>query len=131
MNFFQARSSSRSEEKDMTSAPTIGAQPPKVMTFFMIGLRSPCTVTYEAIWITESSFASGKWPCTRLALAQRRASASEEHAHLAARALDVDRENAKLAQAAVFSLGGVAHELVVHNIDFKLREAVRHGIREQ
>ena len=65
MNFFQASSRSRSEEKDMTSAPTMGAQPPSVMTFFMIGLRSPCTVTYEAIWMTESSFASGKWPCTR------------------------------------------------------------------
>ena len=61
--FFHAMSSSRSVAKDMTSAPTMGAQPPSVMTFLMSGLRSPCTVTYDAIWMIESCLASGKWPC--------------------------------------------------------------------
>ena len=60
--FFQASSSSRSVAKDMTSAPTMGAQPPSVITFLMAGLRSPCTDTKEAIWMTESCLASGKWP---------------------------------------------------------------------
>lgn len=41
--------------------------------------------------------------------------------HLAARALDVNREDAKLAEAAVLSLRCVANELVVHDINLKLQ----------
>ena len=61
---FQARSSSRSSVKQMTSAPTMGAHVPSVITVFTAGLRSPWTVTKEAIWMTGSILASGKWPCS-------------------------------------------------------------------
>ena len=56
--------SSASLAKDMTSAPTMGAQESSVMTFFTVGLFLPCSVTMLAIWITGSFSASGKCPCT-------------------------------------------------------------------
>ena len=46
----QARRTSFSESKDMTSTPTIGEHDLRVITFFTIGRSSPCTVTRLAIW---------------------------------------------------------------------------------
>ena len=71
--------------------------------------------------MTESSFASGKWPCAHrkceLVDPQLRALST----HLTTRALDVDRKDAELGEAAVLALRGAAHELVVHDVDLELR----------
>ena len=52
--------------KDMTSAPTMGAQDWSVSTLRTVAVSLPCSVTMLAIWITGSFSASGKCPCAAL-----------------------------------------------------------------